>query len=241
MITASKDTCELCNGTGWIAENAGLKAHPCVCQRETRKQHRLTSSAIPPRYIHCRLENFNDRSNVTLKRARLMMRSFIDCWPAEKDMGFLLMGGSGVGKTHLAVAVLREIIDADKPGTLLFSNFQDLIQAIHASFSSDESPSKSEILQPLLDADLLVVDELGSQTPSSFVREILYYLINTRYNTQKSTIFTTNYFDTPSAKDQSLEERIGVALRSRLYEMSKPIILDASVGDYRKGVIAKQI
>ena len=53
------------------------------------------------------------------------------------------MGGCGVGKTHLAVALLQEIIRTGKPGKLLFSNFQDLIQQIHASFDSDETPSKS--------------------------------------------------------------------------------------------------
>src|SRR5207253_6352596 len=65
---------------------------------------------------------------------------------------------------------------------LLFSNFQDLIQEIQASFDSDETPRKSEILRPLLEGDLLVLDELGSQKPSLFVQDILYYVINTRYN-----------------------------------------------------------
>jgi len=131
------------------------------------------------------------------------------------------MGSCGVGKTHLAVSVLHHFIDLDVAGKLLFCNFQDLVQELHASFSSDEAPSKSEIVKPILDADLLVLDELGSQKPTAFVQDMLYYIINTRYNDVKTTIFTTNYFDEPArAGDEKLEQRIGERLRSRLHEMT---------------------
>ena len=232
MITAQ--ACVLCNGTGWVAEQAGFQARPCFCQKDQRKQQRIASAAIPTRYLKCRLENFHDRSDPRLKRARQRMREFVDCWPGA-DRGFLLMGGCGVGKTHLAVAALLEIIDLDKPGQLLFSNFQDLIQAIHGSFSSDLAPSKSEILEPLLAADLLVLDELGSQKLTDFVKDILYYVINTRYNNEKTTFFTTNYTDEPTDRDKELlDQRIGIPLRSRLHQMTNTIVIDSSVDDYRK-------
>jgi DNA replication protein DnaC len=241
VITKKTEQCELCNGSGWVTEQAGFNARPCVCQRDQRKQQRIAAAAIPPRYIHCTLGTFSDRSSIALKKALRTAREFADCWPSY-DRGLLITGGSGVGKTHLAVAVLLDIIETGKPGTLLFSNFQDLIQAIHASFSSDEAPSKSEVLRPLIEADLLVMDELGSQTPSNFVREILYYLINSRYNNQKPTIFTTNYTDSPAdPKESTLEQRIGTALRSRLYEMTEPILIDSSVADYRKGRSSRAI
>ena len=121
---------------------------------------------------------------------------------------------------------LLEIIDTGKPGRLLFRNFQDLIQEIQGSFDSDDAPSKSEILRPLLDVDLLVLDELGSQKPTTFVQDILYYVINSRYNDERTTIFTTNFAD-------DLAERIGERLRSRLYEMTSTVQL-AGVADYRR-------
>jgi DNA replication protein DnaC len=149
----------------------------------------------------------------------------------------LLMGGCGVGKTHLAVAALLDIINSGKSGRLLFSNFQDLIQEIQASFDNDQVPSKSELLRPLLEADLLVLDELGSQKPTQFVQDILYYVINTRYNEERATIFTTNYFDTPAdGKEESLTQRIGTRLRSRLYEMASMIQFTGAT-DYRRNVL----
>ena len=144
------------------------------------------------------------------------------------------MGGCGADKTHLAVAALLEIIHNGKPGRMLFSNFQDLIQEIQASFDSDEVPSKSQLLRPLLEADLLVLDELGSQKPTTFVQDILYYVINTRYNEERTTLFTTNYTDRPpDGKEENLSARIGPRLRSRLYEMA-PVVDFSGTDDYRR-------
>ena len=169
-----------------------------------------------------------------LVRGKHSVHEFTRGWMPgiNNGRGLLLMGPCGSGKTHLAVAALLEMIDSDKPGKLLFSNFQDLIQEIQASFDSDEVPSKSELLRPLLEADLLVLDELGSQKPSMFVQDILYYVINSRYNDERTTIFTTNFLE-------DLHERIGDRLRSRLYEMSMEVKL-AGVPDYRKDVEAKR-
>lgn len=197
----------------------------------------MASASIPKRYEHCSLDSFKDKSTV-LKNARTRVQEFIDLWPAtDGGRGLLMMGGCGVGKTHLAVAALVEIINSNKPGRLLFCNFQDLIQEIQASFDSDEVPSKSEILRPLLETDLLVLDELGSQKPTTFVQDILYYVINSRYNEERTTIFTTNYFDTPpESKEESLGQRIGTRLRSRLYEMAN-LIQFTGASDHRRQTI----
>jgi len=228
--------CPRCNGSGWVPiEGDALRVEPCGCQGDLRRRQRITSATIPPRYYHCRLETFYDRGNYpALVTARNRVQEFADAWlpGINNGRGLLLMGPSGSGKTHLAVAALLEVIDASKSGRLLFSNFQDLIQEIQASFDSDQAPSKSEILRPLLEVDLLVLDELGSQKPSMFVQDILYYLINSRYNAQRTTLFTTNYSDTPPPKDESLANRISERLRSRLYEMTEEIKL-AGVPDFR--------
>jgi DNA replication protein DnaC len=221
-------TCARCNGSGWVPlPGDALRVEPCGCQGDLRRRQRITAASIPPRYYHCRLIDFDHRENGALMQAKRRVQEFVDIWPGKRQgTGLLLIGPCGSGKTHLAVAALLEIIDAAKPGRLLFSNFQDLIQEIQASFDSDEVPRKSEILRPLLETDLLVLDELGSQKPSMFVQDMLYYVINTRYNEERATIFTTNYTD-------DLHDRIGAALRSRLYEMAEEIRL-VGVGDYRE-------
>lgn len=229
-MTETKIDCPDCEGTGWKLGEDSFRSSPCSCQGERRRSQRIASASIPRRYLHCRLGSFYDRGNVSLSRARRTAQELIDCWPSA-DKGLLFMGGCGVGKTHLAVSILLEIIEQEKPGKLIFRNFQDLIQEIHASFDSDQSPSKSELLRPLIEADLLVLDELGSQKPTSFVQETLYYVINSRYNEDRVTVFTTNYLDT-AATEETLEGRIGKRLRSRLHEMADPVILQGD--DYRR-------
>lgn len=232
------DSCRKCNGSGWVPLSGdSLRVEPCECQGDLRRGLRMAGASIPKRYEHCSLETFKDKTTV-LKNAKTRVQEFVDLWPATDDgRGLLLMGGCGAGKTHLAVAALVEIIKSGKPGRLTFSNFQDLIQEIQASFDNDQVPSKSELMRPLLETDLLVLDELGSQKPTTFVQDILYYLINTRYNEQKTTIFTTNYFDTPAdAREETLVQRIGTRLRSRLYEMAN-LVQFSGAGDYRRNVI----
>lgn len=211
-----------------------LRVEPCGCQGDLRKQQRLAAARIPKRYEHCTLDSFRDNVPV-LRNAKKRVQEFVDLFPSSPEgKGLLLMGGCGAGKTHLAVAALNEVIHSGKPGRVLFANFQDLIQEIQASFDSDQAPSKSEILRPLLEADLLVLDELGSQKPTMFVQDILYYVINTRYNEELTTIFTTNYLDhQPEAKQERLEDRIGVRLRSRLAEMADRIDFTGAT-DYRR-------
>ena len=232
--------CAVCNGSGWVPEPGSFRVRPCDCQDDLRRGLRIASSSIPARYVpHCTLAGFHERGNPSLASAKRRVARLVDEWPMA-ERGLLLMGPCGSGKTHLAVAALTDIITQGKPGKLLFSNFQDLIQQILASINSDQAPSRTEILEPVLTADLLVLDELGSQKPTQFVQDMLYYIINTRYNENRTTVFTTNYLDEPrDAKEESLETRIGKRLRSRLFEMTERVVVDAD--DYRKSVSGKWV
>jgi DNA replication protein DnaC len=236
MTAIMPATCARCNGSGWIPlAGDSLRVEPCGCQGDLRRRQRIAASNIPRRYYpHCTLETFYDKNNAVLKSARKRVREFVDAWPmTTHGRGLLLMGGCGSGKTHLAVAALVEIIHSGKPGRLLFSNFGDLIQEIQASFGPDAALDKSDILRPLLEADLLVLDELGSVRSTQFIEDILYYVINSRYNTERTTIFTTNYSDEQAdPKEPKLEDRISKRLRSRLHEMTELISIKG-VPDHR--------
>ncbi len=237
MPPTPETDCPYCAGSGWISSPGSLNAQPCSCQKEMRRRQRVAAAHVPKRYMHCTLEGFHPRSDLSLARAKDAVETFVNCWPGQKDegTGLLLVGACGSGKTHLAVAALLEIIAQDKPGKLLFRNFQDLVQDLQATFEGTDAPKKSEVLQPLIDADLLVLDELGSQKPTAWVRDILYYVVNSRYNDVRATIFTSNYLDDPRPGEERLEERIGTQLRSRLYEMASNIVITVDK-DYRKSI-----
>jgi len=148
------------------------------------------------------------------------------------------MGSCGVGKTHLAVAVLRELLDKGVRG--LFYDFGALLKAIQASYNPNTHSSELEILAPVFDAEALVLDELGASKPTEWVLDTMLQIIRARYNDRRLTIFTSNYLDERSGREsETLEDRIGVRLRSRLYQMCQTSVIDGE--DYRKNFDARQI
>jgi len=156
---------------------------------------------------------------------------FLEKYP-QIDVGLLFLGNCGVGKTHLAVALLRQMI-AEKGDPGLFYDFRDLLREIQASWNSISQTSELDILRPVLESKVLVLDELGANKPTEWVRDTIAHIINCRYNDKKITIFTSNYLDTPEKQgEESLTDRIGVRLRSRLYEMCREIEIHGM--DFRK-------
>ena len=134
----------------------------------------------------------------------------------------------------MAVALLKKIV-AEKGDSCLFYDFRDLLREIQASWNSVSKTSELEVLQPVLEAKVLVLDELGANKPSDWVRDTITHIINCRYNDKKLTVFTSNYLDAAgNHKEESLTDRIGVRLRSRLYEMCREIEIYGD--DFRKEI-----
>ena len=222
--------CPLCRGFGRL-ERADGSTVPCECRAEEISRARRAGARIPERYRNCRLQNFKDLRNESLKKAKVVAKRWVEEWPAV-DAGLLITGPVGVGKTHLAVAILNELVDT-KGASALFCDFSDLLDRIQASFGKGNDESQDDIVAPYRDADLLVLDELGARRPSDWVREILYGLLNTRYNRRRLTILTTNFADEPDARGgETLEMRVGAPVRSRLWEMSQLVSIQAD--DFRK-------
>ena len=233
--------CAICGGTGWVLDSAdGRKqAHACVCRGAALARARLEAAGVPQRYRDCTLENFSD-NNLSLAKARTAARDFVDAYPAV-DAGLLLVGPAGRGKTHLACAILSELV-ATKGVAGLYVDFSDLLMKIQTSFRPDADFSKESVLTPYGEAEILVLDELGASKPHAWVLDVLYNLLNTRYNRKRITIATSNFedeVDPASGEREKLEDRIGYRLRSRLYEMC--LIVPLRGGDFRKEVLGTRI
>jgi DNA replication protein DnaC len=132
------------------------------------------------------------------------------------------------------IAIINEITRA-KGFQALYVNFADLLMKIQSTFKSDSSESKEDVIEPYISVELLALDELGATKPSEFARDMLYALLNARYNQRKITIATSNYLDEPpSGEREKLEDRIGYRLRSRLHEMCRNVEIKGE--DYRMKV-----
>src|SRR5205807_9421201 len=140
----------------------------------------------------------------------------------------------GVGKTHLAVGIIRELIQQKGIGCL-FYDYRELLKEIQNSYNPQVSATELSILRPVFEAEVLVLDELGAVKPTDWVWDTVSHILNTRYNDKRCTIITTNYPDLPpggnmpegrtfaqrAARDETLGDRIGERMRSRLQEMCR--------------------
>lgn len=226
--TENTGVCEECFGTGTKLDPV-KGAIPCPCRRPDRFKKLLAAARIPPRYAKCSFATFKSAPGTSQDNALLLAQNLVNDFPV--DRGLLFMGPAGVGKTHLAVAIIRGLIEKGFAG--IFCEFGSLLKEIQDSYNPISKSSELKVLAPIYQTDVLVLDELGATIPTDWVRDTMYQIINKRYNDQKLTIFTTNYSDARgSDKEQVLEDRIGTRLRSRLYEMCKKVVMDG--GDYRR-------
>jgi DNA replication protein DnaC len=226
--------CPLCDDTGWkpVADSATgeRRVVRCDCWRENLGQRRLAEANIPKRYQHCSIENFT-AYNESLERAADRACAIASAFPAVSK-GLFLEGQPGVGKTHLAVAVLKQVIQTSGARGLFYDT-RDLLRVIRSTYDPSIRTTELEVLRQVMNADLLVLDDLGAEKTSEWVEETMNLIVNTRYNERRLTIFTSNYADIPDDTDpNSLVFRIGHRMRSRLHEMCEFEALDGA--DYRE-------
>lgn len=238
---ADGSACPHCFGTG-MEVVPGVGARRCRCQTPDHWARLFHAARIPPRYQHCTIQNYVTGDSETSKWvAKREADRIINDFLVADGRGLLFVGPVGVGKTHLAVALLQELIQRYQVHGL-FYQFGALLRRIQDSYNPVSKNSELTVLAPVFEADVLVLDELGASKPTDWVRDTMMQIINTRYNDKRLTIFTTNYSDArKNDKDggEILEDRIGVALRSRLYEMCKTVVIDGE--DYRKRTLAQTV
>lgn len=245
--------CLQCGGTGWSLDAESNVVRRCECSLGKEIEARLRFARIPARYAHCVLDEGHYQSaaasgyfpqNSSQAEAKITAEKFVDQFPGVEG-GLLFVGSAGVGKTHLAVAILRRLIES-KGVSGLFYDFRDLLREIQHSWNPVSQSSELEVMRPVLETQLLVLDELGANKPTAWVQDTMTHIINSRYNEKRITIFTSNFpdreaepagasSDAPAMRrEESLTDRVGARLRSRLYEMCTLVKITGE--DFRKNI-----
>src|SRR5438876_371534 len=125
--------CDYCQGSGWeMVEGKGVR--PCRCRADERRKKLLAAARIPKRYESCSFTNYRPQGAADSQAFFSQVKALRDAkhlaseYP-NLDLGLLLIGPCGVGKTHLAVATIRALIE-EKGVSCLFYDFRDLLKEI---------------------------------------------------------------------------------------------------------------
>src|SRR5260370_33212894 len=164
--------------------------------------------------------------------------------------GLLIIGKIGTGKTHLAVGIIKELI-LNKGISCLFYDYRELLKEIQNSYNASVQTSELDVLRPVFETDVLVLDELGATKPAEWVWDTLSLILNPRYNDNRTTIISTNFPDEAgqdpyahpasefgraqrAVRRETLGDRIGDRMRSRLHEMCRTIKMEGD--DFRQTI-----
>jgi DNA replication protein DnaC len=241
--------CPICEDSGLrfvIHPDGERYAQPCECRMQLQAARLLKRAAIPKRYEHCTLDTFEPgygKADQSLAAAHMMARQFVSGYPVTTEgRGLLLTGSVGIGKTHLAVGIVQALV-IEKGVRVLFCDYRELLKRIQESYNPQVASTELQILAPVFEAEVLILDELGAQKPTDWVWDTVALILNTRYNDKRTTLITTNYPNEPAAlartgdktiREETLGDRIGERMRSRLFEMCVEVEMRGK--DFRQSV-----
>jgi DNA replication protein DnaC len=256
------ENCPICNGLGLkiVQRSDGTQfAQDCVCRIERRATQILKNARIPRRYEFCSLDSYetmHSSATESVKKGLSVSRKFTAGYPIETNgKGLLFVGSRGLGKTHLAIGILKNLI-TERGATGVFWEHKELLENIRSIYGARTAGAEAQVLRAAITCDLLVLDDLGDITPSDWTWDTTSYILSSRYNEDRSTIITSNLpneppsvsFDEPvdrfandpgkearrAMTKRTLADRIGDRIWSRLQEMC--VVVEMNGEDFRQKV-----
>jgi DNA replication protein DnaC len=245
------ETCPSCEGSGfeYLIDDKGYSyVRRCsICGPLDKRIRAFNIATIPRKYAHnstfdqFKYHDARGKKIGNLDRIHLKLYSFATGFSAG-DKGFLLYGDVGTGKTHLLATVIR-YLTLEKGISCKFIEFSHLVSSLREGF--DQGQGETKVLGPLFEVPVLAIDELGKGRKTEWQDSVIDEIISKRYNSGLTTLFTTNYpVDAPKitrdtsdikrgATLETLGERVGARIQSRIHEMADFVQLEAP--DFRKG------
>ncbi len=236
MTIDAEAICPICDDMGYVTRNVPVghpdfgKAFPCSCQSDKiaeRKASLLRKVSNLSAYEHLHFDNFNVeiQSLTPDQQTNLRFGAEMAYRFAEKPSGWLLFqGGYGCGKTHLAASIGNYLLSHGHE--VIFVTVPDLLDHLRGTYGASSETSYDELFDRIRNTQVLILDDLGTESPTAWAGEKLYQLFNHRYTHRLPTVVTTN---------NVLEELDG-RIYSRLVDENHTRIVNMiNLPDYRRG------
>lgn len=228
------ETCPICGGFGWVTYDVPVghpqfgKAFPCECRKaelsESRHAQLLKFSNLAV-YQEKTFTNFETDSPEWTGQQSAKLRVAVQrCFDfAQQPQGWLfLQGGYGCGKTHLAAAIGNHLLSQGQ--RVMFLTAPDLLDHLRSAYAPSAEMSYDALFDRVRDVSVLIVDDLGSESPTAWATEKLYQLFNYRYVNRLPTIITTN----------NPIDNIDARISSRLLDNAFTFTIHMDLPDYRR-------
>lgn len=227
LMRATTDECPFCHGLGWIIEvnsDGQTEAKSCKCREEEIVRRKISFADIPPAYKDSQLSNFSlsvykDLGSKKVAKAacdkvKAYLENFEEC--RREGLGLYFYSSTkGSGKTRMAASLANKFLYSD---IVKFATSSQILNEIKRTYDRSSDQSESDLLDALAMADILFVDDFGSEKPTGWVNDKLYHIINERYVNKKLTFFTSN----SSIEDLDYDDRIKSRVQGMTYQIPFP-------------------
>lgn len=232
----SDDTCPICGGDEWIFERGDdgcLYCKPCKCREQAVLKRRLRFANIPDTFKDMRLNTFRadiyrqPEGRRAISIACKLIKEYLDGFGEALDRGlglYIHSAAKGSGKTRIAASIANELMH-NKGAQVKFAVSTEILNEIKRTWDKGSEYTESQLLDDLSLAEVLVIDDFGTETVTGWVSDKFYHIINERYINHKVTIFTSN----ESLDTLQYDDRIVSRIKEMTYQIQFP---EESVRDY---------
>lgn len=208
--------------------NGSWVAMPCQCREQKAIKRMIKASGLMPEQRHIRLKQFRPgpKTMAMYRAVQRYIAEFPEIYQQNRvSKGLSLTGTVGIGKTMLVTSIANELLDRKIPAVFVVT--PDLIAELRAAQFTDGGQDMEKKIHKLATAQVCIFDDVAKEKPSEWVQTQYFRIVDGRYRNKLPTIFTSNFsFD-------QIAERLGDAVSSRLYALTKERQVYVEAEDYR--------